>query len=66
MKLSELFEVVSDGQEVKLIGDDFGEIVWHVEGLATVLDKSIIGMNVIGVEAEYDGNLKVWIEVAEK
>ena len=50
MKLIELFEVVSDGQEVKLIGDDFGEINGIVEGLETALSKDIIEMVVSGVE----------------
>lgn len=61
MKLSELFEVVSDGQEVKLIGDDFGEINGFAEGLETALSKDIIEMVVSGVEAAYDGVLKVWV-----
>lgn len=61
MKLIELFEVVSDGQEVKLIGDDFGEINGIVEGLETALSKDIIEMAVSGVEATYDGVLKVWV-----
>lgn len=60
MKLIELFEVVSDGQEVKLIGDDFGEINGIVEGLETALSKDIIETVVSGVEATYDGVLKVW------
>ncbi len=61
MKLIELFEVVSDGQEVKLIGDDFGEINGIVEGLETALSKDIIETVVSGVEATYDGVLKVWV-----
>lgn len=61
MKLIELFEVVSDVQEVKLIGDDFGEINGIVEGLETALSKDIIEMVVVGVEATYDGVLKVWV-----
>lgn len=66
MTLENLFEVVSDGQEVKLIGDDFGEINGLAEGLATALSKDIMSMTVIGVEAEYDGNLKVWVKDDEK
>ena len=61
MKLIELFEVVSDGQDVKLIGDDFGEINGIAEGLETALSKDIIEMAVTGVEATYDGVLKVWV-----
>ena len=61
MKLIELFEVVSYGQEVKLIGDDFGEINGIVEGLETALSKDIIEMVVSGVKATYDGVLKVWV-----
>lgn len=61
MKLIELFEVVSDGQEVKLIGDDFGKINGIVKGLETALSKDIIEMVVSGVEATYDGVLKVWV-----
>ena len=61
MTLENLFEVVSDGQEVKLIGDDFGEINGIAEGLATALSKDIMEMVVSGVEAEYDGVLKVWV-----
>ena len=61
MKLCELFEVVSDGQEIKLIGDDFGEINGIAEGLETALSKDIVEMVVSGIEAEYDGVLKVWV-----
>ena len=61
MKLSELFEVVSDQQEVRLIGEDFGEINGIAEGLDTALSKDIAEMVVSGVEAEYDGVLKVWV-----
>lgn len=61
MKLSELFAVVSDGQEIKLIGDDFGEINGIAEGLETALSKDIVEMVVSGIEAEYDGVLKVWV-----
>ena len=61
MTLENLFEVVSDGQEVKLIGEDFGEINGIAEGLDTALSKDIAEMVVSGVEAEYDGVLKVWV-----
>lgn len=61
MTLENLFEVVSDGQEVKLIGDDFGEITGLAEGLATALGKDVMEMVVSGVEAAYDGVLKVWV-----
>lgn len=61
MTLKNLFEVVSDQQEVRLIGDDFGEIVGIAEGLDTALGKEIIEMAVSGVEATYDGVLKVWV-----
>ena len=61
MKLCELFEVVSDGQEIKLIGDDFGEINGIAEGLETALSKDIVEMVVSGIEATYDGVLKVWV-----
>lgn len=61
MTLENLFEVVSDGQEVKLIGDDFGEIDGIAEGLETALSKEIIEEVVSGVEATYDGVLKVWV-----
>lgn len=61
MTLENLFEVVSDGQEVKLIGDDFGEINGIAAGLETALGKEIIEMAVSGVEATYDGVLKVWV-----
>ena len=61
MKLRELFEVVSDGQEIKLIGDDFGEINGIAEGLETALSKDITEMVVSGIESEYDGVLKVWV-----
>lgn len=61
MTLENLFEVVYDQQEVRLIGDDFGEINGIAEGLATVLSKDIMEMVVSGIEAEYDGILKVWV-----
>ena len=61
MTLENLFEVVSVGQEVKLIGDDFGEINGIAEGLDTALSKDIAEMVVSGIEAEYDGVLKVWV-----
>lgn len=61
MKLSELFNVVSDGQEVKLIGDDFGEVNGIAAGLETALSEDVMGMVVSGVEATYDGVLKVWV-----
>ena len=61
MTLENLFEIVSDGQEVKLIGDDFGEIDGIAEGLETALSKEIIEEVVSGVEATYDGVLKVWV-----
>ena len=61
MKLIELLEVVSDGQEVKLIGDDFGEINGIAEGLETALSKDIVEMAVTGVEAAHYGVLKVWV-----
>lgn len=39
MTLENLFEVVSDGQDVKLIGDDFGEINGIAAGLETALSN---------------------------
>ena len=62
MTLKELFDVVSDGQEIKLIGDDFGEISGLAEGLETALSKDIAEERVSGVEATYDGVLKVWVK----
>ena len=61
MTLKELFEIVSDGQDVKLIGDDFGEIDGLAEGLETALSKEIMEMPVTGVEATYESVLKVWV-----
>ena len=61
MKLHELFAVVSEGQEVRLINDDFGEINGIAAGLECALSKEYAEMVVSGVEAEYDGVLKVWV-----
>ena len=61
MKLNELFSVVSEGQDVRLINDDFGEINGTAAGLESALSKEYEEMDVTGVEAEYDGVLKVWV-----
>ena len=61
MKLNELFSIVSEGQDVRLINDDFGEINGTAAGIECALSKEYAEMCVIGVEAEYDGVLKVWV-----
>ena len=63
MKLSELFEVVSDRQEVKMIGDEFDEVVCFKDTLDCVLNDDVLNMRVDCVEAGSDCDLKVWVKM---
>lgn len=64
MKLSELFEVVSDQQEVKLIGDGwFDEVVGFKTTLDCILNDTVLNMRVDCVEAGSDCDLKVWVKM---
>ena len=63
MKLSELFKVVSDQQEVKLIGDAFDEVVGFKTTLESVLNDDVLNMRVDCVEAGSDCDLKVWVKM---
>lgn len=63
MKLSELFEVVSDQQEVKLIGDAFDEAVGFKTTIESVLNDDVLNMIVDCVEAGSDCDLKVWVKM---
>ena len=62
MKLCELFAVVSDEQEVKLIGDGFDEVTGFKSTLDCVLSDYVLSMRVDCVEAGSDCELKVWVK----
>lgn len=61
MTLEELFSVVSDEQDVALIGEGFDEVKGFKSTLEAVLSKQIMGMKVDCVEAGSDCELKVWV-----
>lgn len=62
MKLEELFEIVSDEQEVRLIGDAFDEIKGFKSTMEAVLSATVLKMRVDCVEASFEGELKVWVK----
>ena len=62
MTLEELFEVVSDEQDVILIGDGFDEVNAFKSTLELVLTGAVMSAKVDCVEASYEGNLKVWVK----
>lgn len=62
MTLEKLFEVVSDQQEVKLIGDGFDEVTGFKSTLDCVLSEEVLSMQVDCVEAGSDCELKVWVK----
>ena len=66
MTLKNLFEVVSEGQEVKLIGDGFDEVTGFKDTLECVLNETVLNMRVDCVEAGSDCELKVWLNDGEK
>ena len=65
MKLSELFNVVSDQQEVRLIGDGFDEVAGFKTTLDCVLSEEVLNMRVDCVEAGSECDLKVWVNANE-
>ena len=65
MKLSELFKVVSDQQEVKLIGDAFDEVVGFKTTIESVLNDDVLNMRVDCVEAGSECDLKVCVRANE-
>ena len=62
MTLKELFEVVSESQDVILIGDGFDEMKAFKSTLDCVLTEQVLGAKVDCVEAAFDGGLKVWVK----
>ena len=62
MTLENLFEVVSDEQEVKLIGDGFDEVTGFKTTLECILNDVVLNMRVDCVEAGSDCDLKVWVK----
>ena len=62
MKLSDLFKVVSDQQEVRLIGDGFDEVTGFKTTLECILNDAVLNMRVDCVEAGSDCDLKVWVK----
>lgn len=65
MTLKNLFEVVSDGQEVRLIGDGFDEVTGFKTTLECILNETVLNMRVDCVEAGSDCDLKVWVKADE-
>ena len=61
MHLSELFKLVPDQQEIRLIGDGFDEVNGIKETLECVLNEIVLNMNIGCVEAGSDCDLKVWV-----
>ena len=61
MKLEELFAVVSDEQNVILLGT-FDEVSGFKSSLEAVLSEQVLEMPVDCVEAAFDGDLKVWVK----
>ena len=62
MTLKELFEVVSDEQNVILVGDGFDDVKAFKSTLDCVLTEQVLGAKVDCVEAAFDGDLKVWVK----
>ena len=62
MKLNDLFKVVSDQQEVRLIGDGFDEVTGFKTTLECILNDVVLNMRVDCVEAGSDCDLKVWVK----
>lgn len=63
MTLKELFEVVSESQDVVLIVEGLDdEIKAPRTTLECVLTEQVQGAKVDCVEAEFDGDLKVWVK----
>ena len=62
MTLEKLFEIVSDEQKVRLIGDGFDEIKGFKTTMEAVLSAKVLAMRVDCVEASYEGELKVWVK----
>ena len=62
MKLSDLFKVVSDHQEVRLIGDGFDEVTGFKTTLECFLNDAVLNMRVDCVEAGIDCELKVRVK----
>ena len=60
--LEELFSVVSDEQDVILIGSGFDEVKAFKSTLDCVLTEQVLGAKVDCVEAAFDGDLKVWVK----
>jgi len=65
MTLENLFEVVSDEQEVRLIGDGFDEVTGFKTTLECILNDVVLNMRVDCVEAGSDCDLKVWVKADE-
>lgn len=65
MTLENLFKVVSDQQEVRLIGDGFDEVTGFKTTLECILNDVVLNMRVDCVEAGSDCDLKVWVKADE-
>ena len=64
MTLENLFEVVSDEQEVRLIGDRFDEVTGFKTTLECILNETVLNMRVDCVEVGSNCDLKVWVKDA--